>query len=662
MDKTPTICLNMIVKNESKIITRLLDNVYKLIDSYCICDTGSTDNTIELIESYFKSKSIPGIILQEPFVDFEYNRNFALKSCFNLTNIDYILLLDADMTLTIKNISIADFKKSLVHDAYYVFQGDQNFYYKNIRLIKNNNNFKYIGVTHEVLSHPSEKITDVFDINNVFINNIGDGGAKTDKYTRDIRLLKKGLEDDPTNIRYLFYLANSYKDINDYDNAIETYKKRIELNGWFEEVWVSYFSIGLCYMKKNDAVNAIYYWMEAYNYFPLRIENLYQIIKYYRESGKYNAAYSFYLMAENIKSKLNNLDYLFLHKDVYDYKLDYELSIVGYYCSVDKNHLRNKIMNMLLFSLPNDIYNSTLSNYKFYSLQLDKHFRLGENNNILKQIGQTVLNELEGFYPSTPSILLNGKSIIISTRYVNYKIENNKYIYKDHITSKNIITIIDIENEWNIRDEYVLNYNEEFDNFYKGLEDIRLHEYNKMVLFNAVRPLNNKMVIEHGIIENKKTNSSFLSIKNQMKTEKNWVMFTSNKLRMIYKWYPLTIGYVNNDELIIDIELPTPCVFKNVRGSTNGITIVNEIWFICHIVSDEKIRYYYHIFVVLDASTFQVIKYSPYFTFAGYNIEFTLGFIHQPDDTFLIGYSLMDGSTNYINISKNQIDEILYTV
>ena len=48
-DDTPKICLNMIVKNESRVIIRLLDSVVKILDGYCICDTGSTDNTIFLI-------------------------------------------------------------------------------------------------------------------------------------------------------------------------------------------------------------------------------------------------------------------------------------------------------------------------------------------------------------------------------------------------------------------------------------------------------------------------------------------------------------------------------------------------------------------------------------------------------------------------------------
>lgn len=56
----PTLCLNMIVKNESKIITRLFDSVLDIIDCYCICDTGSTDNTINIIKEYFAEKIFQG--------------------------------------------------------------------------------------------------------------------------------------------------------------------------------------------------------------------------------------------------------------------------------------------------------------------------------------------------------------------------------------------------------------------------------------------------------------------------------------------------------------------------------------------------------------------------------------------------------------------------
>ena len=43
------ICLTMIVKDESHIITSTLENMSKYISDWIICDTGSTDGTQELI-------------------------------------------------------------------------------------------------------------------------------------------------------------------------------------------------------------------------------------------------------------------------------------------------------------------------------------------------------------------------------------------------------------------------------------------------------------------------------------------------------------------------------------------------------------------------------------------------------------------------------------
>jgi glycosyltransferase involved in cell wall biosynthesis len=60
----------MIVKNESRIIERLMLSVLPIVDSYCICDTGSTDNTIELIETFFEKNNRPGRIVKEPLKDF----------------------------------------------------------------------------------------------------------------------------------------------------------------------------------------------------------------------------------------------------------------------------------------------------------------------------------------------------------------------------------------------------------------------------------------------------------------------------------------------------------------------------------------------------------------------------------------------------------------
>ena len=86
----PTICLNMIVKNESKIITRLFDSVLSIIDTYCICDTGSNDNTIDIIKEYFSKHNISGKIVFQEFKNFSQARNYALNNCFNEDGYNYI--------------------------------------------------------------------------------------------------------------------------------------------------------------------------------------------------------------------------------------------------------------------------------------------------------------------------------------------------------------------------------------------------------------------------------------------------------------------------------------------------------------------------------------------------------------------------------------------
>ena len=133
----PTLCLNMIVKNESKIITRLFDSVILFIDTFCICDTGSTDNTIEIIETYFKEKNIPGKVIIEPFQNFAHNRNVALQACVGMS--DYVLLMDADMAL-----SLNQFDKNILNtcDHFDICQKNSSLHYINTRIVKNNGDYK----------------------------------------------------------------------------------------------------------------------------------------------------------------------------------------------------------------------------------------------------------------------------------------------------------------------------------------------------------------------------------------------------------------------------------------------------------------------------------------------------------------------------------------
>lgn len=668
---TPKLCLNMIVKNESKIITRLLESVVSIVDSFLIVDTGSTDNTEEIILRFFTERGISGKIIHESFQNFGYNRTHALQSCENLPNADYLLLLDADMQLKWNpSISPQQIKEQLKDDLYFIYQGNEYLYYKNARIVKNNRGFTYWGVTHEYVRPPDNVncVYNEFDKSTLFIYDVGDGGSKQDKYTRDIQLLKRGLEELPNNDRYLFYLANSYRDTHQFELAIETYKQRIQVGGWFEEVWQCHYNIGKCFKMLNQWEPAIFHWLEAYEVYPSRLENLYEIIHYYREIGKHNLAYQFYCIADKERKRFKGkMDFLFLEKDVYDWKLDYEMTVIAFYRNTKPFPITHLCMKVLCYPFLEYGYTTNIiSNYKFYSKKLmDVSVSNDQKWTALTTTTQKFDDQV--FYPSTPSFCVQNGELISLIRYVNYRIlEDGSYQNQSHIETRNVISIVDIsthpKGNWIKKRETVLTYDTSLDGQYVGLEDVRLFSYKDKVLYNANRGINGIMKIEHGTIDayNGKTqNSVLLSCEKQSPIEKNWVLFADRKevLRVVHSWHPLLIGELTNDTTTVFSTLPSPSFFKGVRGSTNGIRIQDEIWFVCHTVNYEDKRYYYHLFVVLDAFTFVVKRYSPYFTFEGYRVEYCLGlhYFAEKNELFL-GYSLLDKETKYMMISKESVE------
>jgi hypothetical protein len=163
------------------------------------------------------------------------------------------------------------------------------------------------------------------------------------------------------------------------------------------------------------------------------------------------------------------------------------------------------------------------------------------------------------------------------------------------------------------------------------------------------------MVVEHGKINRislETQESRFLKIHGQRSVEKNWVMFSYDQdpqpIYMIYQWHPLTIGKIKGDEFQITHTMQTPHLFQYIRGSTNGIVVNDELWFLCHIVSYEERRYYYHIMVILNKHTLEVKRTSKMFTFEREKVEYCLG-MDVVGDSIRFGYSIMDRETKYMS-------------
>ena len=85
----------MIVKNEEKVLPRILKPMKEIVDKILICDTGSTDRTKEIIREFTAE------VYDFPWKnDFSAARNFISEK----VSTDYWMWLDADDVMDEKNL------------------------------------------------------------------------------------------------------------------------------------------------------------------------------------------------------------------------------------------------------------------------------------------------------------------------------------------------------------------------------------------------------------------------------------------------------------------------------------------------------------------------------------------------------------------------------
>lgn len=380
------ICLTMIVRNESKNMPRVLDSIKSKIDMISIVDTGSTDNTEEVIMNWGKEHNIPTKVHHEPFQNFAYNRTHSVKIAKQtFPEAHYFLLSDADFIWETDVGGTFD-KELLIDHKYLVEQYNKALRYWNIRLLSAKVEWECLGVTHEYWTEKtsqSEYMGEIrtAKISTLVINDKEDGGHKADKFDRDERLLRWGLNDPDTKeslkTRYKFYLGQTLKDMGRFEESIEWYYKRSIDRGWPEEVFYSKFQIGYNYeqlawntrqvitlmakdKRTDDEIKFLAKWnkdnldpaaikeksdkyfteagvnyMAAYKYRKTRSESLYYLVRMYRSLGMNELAFN--LAIEGREIPYPTTDTLFIEKGCYDYYFDFEISIVAFYVKDKKD-------------------------------------------------------------------------------------------------------------------------------------------------------------------------------------------------------------------------------------------------------------------------------------------------------------------------------------
>jgi hypothetical protein len=231
----------MIVRDEAAVIERCLRSVRGLIQTWVICDTGSKDRTGELIADVLDG--IPGELHQCDWVDFGRNRTDLMQRAYGKA--DYLLLIDADMTIAYENSRL----RATTADSY-LLRHDENPEYWVKRLVRGDRRWRFVGPTHEYITTDGPERTEKLD--GIVIHHHADGGTRPEKFERDLALLSADLERNPEDARSMFYLAQTYRDLNRLEEAIELYRRRASMGGWEEEVFYSRYQVGVLSERTGD--------------------------------------------------------------------------------------------------------------------------------------------------------------------------------------------------------------------------------------------------------------------------------------------------------------------------------------------------------------------------------------------------------------------------
>ena len=285
----------------------LIDNL-PYFDRWTILDTGSTDNTIDIINEVLVDKK-PGNLYREPFINFRESRNrcieLAGKSCVFNIMLDDTYVLRGNIR---EFLSVA--RCDNIVDSYSIFiRGDDTHYTSN-RIAKSARNLKYIYTIHEVLQDNLNVSIPTKDIPglpaNLYSIYIEDRMSKymedrtNTRKLKDLEWLFDEIKNDPENPKHIYYIAETYLCVKDYKNAYDYYKKRAEFvsktgKGHSEEVQDSLYKMGALghYYLQNSWEQSFQELLKCYEYDKNRPESLFVIAAYFKSIGDISSAYKY---------------------------------------------------------------------------------------------------------------------------------------------------------------------------------------------------------------------------------------------------------------------------------------------------------------------------------------------------------------------------------
>lgn len=252
-NKTLSVC--MIVKNEEANLGRCLKSVQQVADEIIVVDTGSTDRTKEIAQSY-------GAIV----ADHEWDHDFsaARNKSLDLATKDWVLILDADEelepdeALKIKNL----INQETPYCAYYlrlvnIIEGKDIGNAIVLRLYEHAPNHRFRGKLHEQIINCLQDLhgNDCIGQTPIRILHYGYDPQVSDakkKSRRNLDILLS-YEESQKDGYYYYVLGNEYARIDDFDEALRIYFKAVSVTDYknFSYIYFPYLIMNIAKVLSN---------------------------------------------------------------------------------------------------------------------------------------------------------------------------------------------------------------------------------------------------------------------------------------------------------------------------------------------------------------------------------------------------------------------------
>jgi len=668
-DAAPRVVLTLVVKNEEKIIRRCLDAAGPYIDALVVSCNG-TDATKELSKAWALEHELPHFILSDPWKNFAHNRTrsaeftkkFVKEKGWPLKQ-TYMLLLDADMILRVPiGWPVLD------QPHYHLQQRDPGLRWFNTRLCRLDHQWDCVSVTHEYWR--ATPPTNPVEMHHAWIDDVGDGGSKDDKFERDIALLERGLIDEPKNERYWFYLAESLFNSGKHAEAIPKYEKRRELGGYQDEVWYSLYKIGKAHLACGQLDLGAHALLQAFQERPKRVEPLMALTQHYRERGQNHLAL---MMARYAKDIPLSAETLFVESQAYTQARE-EIAICAYYTG-DHDEGRKAGEELLAQrNVPHARTENAAKCVSFYVKPLAPHaVRQGEfsvHEEIRKFPGKFFgleePNQTE-YLPSNPTIVEHQGRTLVNVRMVNYYHERGRvFAPKDPdgvVRTRNVRLEgwTPEKGEHDVEMEVRADIPVEWDHTtrVRGLEDQRWCSFGGSIWGTAtcfnVPGAGGMPRVVLGRLDDGEDGPAIVDVvelkyAGSRHYEKNWLPWNKRDglFRVIYGYDPFTVLVVDTETGECTVESQTTpewncsrwrgsCAPVRIGCSDRWLAMIHETaWFEGQHDADKR-TVYMHRFIELEGD--RIIRRSQLFTFDHSGVEYAAGLLwhHLPPTATTVG-------------------------